>query len=155
MPEHLKKLWSSLIRTHGTPPAIALGAAIGMYVGFQPIFGVATPLVLLLATAVGASHIAALIGLHIHSVFFFLWPFVLGINYRIGEVALGASPHLPKIHSLHWIDILSFGSPIIVGGLILGLPAAFLTYLAVLHGTRKFQERRKGECPAMLPSETI
>src|SRR3954471_23766770 len=63
----------TLMTLPDTPHAIALGAAIGMFFGFSPLFGLKTILAFLITWAFRANKTAAVITVQLHDL---LLPFV-------------------------------------------------------------------------------
>ena len=89
--ETVKKLFS----LKDTPHAIAGGVALGVFVGFTPLFGVKTLLALGLAYALRCNPIAAVIAVSLHDVLMPFAPFLLRMEYYIGYWMLSHPHHLP------------------------------------------------------------
>jgi uncharacterized protein (DUF2062 family) len=76
MRRRLKAQGRKLFVIKDTPQSIALGAAIGIFLGFTPLFGLKTLLALLLAALFRVNKIAAVVAVSLHDLLFPLWPVV-------------------------------------------------------------------------------
>ncbi|MDD5199171.1 MAG: DUF2062 domain-containing protein [Terrimicrobiaceae bacterium] len=149
--DHIRNLFRRLLELRDTPHAIAGGVAIGVFYGFTPLFGVKTLLSLVTAWLARCSKIAAVISVSLHDVVTPLWPFLLRIEYDIGFWIL-SNPHRlpPKIvlhhtklaEMLQWTTFLKVGLPLLIGSIVISVPAAILTYTVVFHLLRRRELRR-------------
>ena len=137
--ETVKKLFS----LKDTPHAIAGGVAIGVFVGFTPLFGVKTLLSLGLAYALRCNPIAAVIAVSLHDVLMPFAPFLMRMEYDIGYWMLSHPHHLPpKLELSHqhlhlgemlkWTTFLNLGLPLLLGSLVVSAPAAVVSYFFML-----------------------
>ena len=151
---YLAGLFARLLDIKDRPHAIAGGVAIGMFVGFTPLFGLKTLLCLGLAFLLGCNPIAAVIAVSLHDVVTPFWPFLLMLEYEIGTHILGhtgeTSALLHSFHHLHlmdmmkWTTFLDVGLPLLVGSMFLSAPAAAIAYFLMI-GFLKRRERRRLE----------
>lgn len=128
----------TLMTLPDTPHSIALGAAIGMFFGFTPLFGLKTLLSIVGAWLCKGNKIAAVITVTLHDL---LLPFVPAIflwQYRMGMWALyGRVPQRPGFRHvalrdyMEWTTFLTVGRPLLVGSLFLALPAAVVVYFGL------------------------
>lgn len=140
-----------LVNLRDTPHAVAGGVAIGMFIGFTPLFGVKTLLSLAVAYLLRCSKIAAVVSVSLHDVVTPFWPILLKLEYDIGYWLL-SSPHaLPgkmEIKHFHMADMLKWttffevGQPLLVGSLFLSAPAALLSYAVMLWLLKRREARR-------------
>jgi uncharacterized protein (DUF2062 family) len=146
--EHIRSLFRRLLELRDTPHAIAGGVAIGVFFGFTPLFGVKTLLSLVTAWLARCSKIAAVISVSLHDVVTPLWPFLLRLEYDIGFWLLSHPHHLPPKMTLHhvkfsellqWTTFLHLGLPMLLGSLVIAVPAATLAYFV----TFAFMKRRQ------------
>lgn len=117
-----------LARLRSEPDAIGRGMALGLLIGFSPTFGVQILLAILLAFLLRQNKIAAFIGVWITNPF--TAPFIYGVEYEIGRMLLGM-PSLGIDHfnrELIWSLGAQVGKPLLLGSLVLGIPAAFIGY---------------------------
>ena len=137
--ETVKKLFS----LKDTPHAIAGGVAIGVFVGFTPLFGIKTLLSLGLAYALRCNPIAAVIAVSLHDVLMPFAPFLMRMEYDIGYWMLSHPHHLPPklelshqhLHlgeMLQWTTFLNLGLPLLLGSLVVSAPAAVVFYFLML-----------------------
>jgi len=134
-------LGRKLLELRDTPHAIAGGVAIGMFIGFTPLFGLKTLLCLGLAYLLRCNPIAAVIAVSLHDVVTPFWPFLLKVEYDIGAWILGHFNDLPPklaVKHFHFQDMLKWttffdvGLPLLIGSVFLSAPAAFLSYTGML-----------------------
>src|SRR3954466_13694056 len=78
----------TLMTLPDTPHSIALGAAIGMFFGFTPLFGLKTLLTLTLAWLLKGNKIAAFITVTLHDLILPFWPAIALWEYGMGLRAL-------------------------------------------------------------------
>lgn len=134
------------------PHAIAGGVAIGMFMGFTPLFGLKTLLSLGIALALRCNPIAAVVAVSLHDVVTPIWPFLLVFEYNIGFWLLNPQHILPPavLHQhLHITDIMKWSSfrtiglPVLLGSVFLSIPAAAISYVAMLAILRTRRLRRE------------
>ena len=139
--EHFKGLGAKLVTLRDTPHAIAGGVAIGVFIGFTPLFGIKTLLSLGAAFLLRCNPIAAVIAVSLHDVVTPLWPVLLRIEYDIGFWLLNNPHHFPpkmEMHHIHvsemlkWTTFFHVGLPLLVGSLFLAAPAAAFFYFLLL-----------------------
>ena len=136
----LRQHWDRLISLEARPESVPRGYAIGVFLGFTPLFGLKTLIALLLASLFRSSKLAAFLGGTVHDV---LWPFMpvlLRAEYQLGYWCLSNPHHFaPKLHlghvqlhaALSWSSVFTTTKPLLVGSLILGIPIAAVSYFAV------------------------
>ncbi len=140
------RVYNRFIRLKGSPRQIALGFALGLFVGMSPFFGMHIAIGVVLASLFGWSKIGAAIGVNITNVF--TAPFIYPVTYWVGAKFIGFARHVK------WPTELTFGefvqlvkqSPVIimdlcVGGTILGLPLAIIGYYLALNAITLYRER--------------
>ena len=143
-------LSKKLLDLQDAPHALAGGVAIGMFIGFTPLFGVKTLLCLGLAYLLRCNPLAAVISVTLHDVVTPLWPVLLGLEYEIGSAILkliNGTP--PEAHTLHfhiqdvmkWTTFFGVGLPMLIGSLFLSAPAAVIAYILTLPIFRRREER--------------
>lgn len=155
---YFASLGRRLLELRDTPHAIAGGVAIGMFIGFTPLFGLKTLLCLALAYLLRCNPIAAVIAVSLHDVVTPFWPVLLKLEYDIGSWMLGLFHQVPpKIEMRHfhlqemlkWTTFFNVGLPLLVGSLFLSAPAAVISYAAML-GFLQFREKRRAARAAAL-----
>ncbi len=146
--EYFRGILRKLFSLKDNPHAIAGGVAIGMFVGFTPLFGLKTLLALGAAWLLRCNPIAAVISVSLHDVVTPFWPFLLRIEYDIGYWILSHPHVLPPHLEMHhlkvseffkWTTFLKVGLPLLVGSMFLSVPAAMFFYALTL-GVLKWRE---------------
>jgi uncharacterized protein (DUF2062 family) len=149
--DHFKALGTKLVTLKDTPHAIAGGVAIGVFIGFTPLFGIKTLLSLGAAYLLRCNPIAAVIAVSLHDVVTPFWPVLLRIEYDLGFWVLSNPHHFPpkmETHHIHlaelmkWTTFFDLGLPLLIGSLFLAAPAAALFYFVLLQ-ILKAREARK------------
>jgi hypothetical protein len=148
---HFHSLREKLLNLQDAPHALAGGVAIGMFIGFTPLFGIKTLLCLGLAYLLRCNPIAAVISVSLHDVVTPFWPVLLEIEYKIGWEFLGRvmsePPQTPTMDFhlkdvMKWTTFLGLGLPMLIGSLFLSTPAAVIAYWLTLPIFRRRAERR-------------
>lgn len=140
-----KRIAVRLLRMHNSPREIALGVAIGVFIGILPVYGLHTVLVIIAAILVrSANKIAMFLGTSIS-----LPPTIPPITwagYEIGRHILNKD-----FEPLSWSvfknitfqKICYYYQPLFLGSVILGVICAAIFYLAVFYMANKFMLRRR------------
>lgn len=140
-----RKLAVRLLRLNNTPHEIALGVAIGVFIGILPLYGLHTVLVVIAAVLVRpANKIAIFLGTSIS-----LPPTVPPITwagYEIGRRILNK-----EFEPLSWSvfqnitfqKICCYYQPLFLGSVVLGIICAAIFYFLVFFVARKLILRRK------------
>ena len=128
--DRIKKFWDRIKRLHGKPSYIAMGMAIGVFIGITPTVPLHTVLAISLAFVLKGSKPAAALGVWIAN------PLTIPIFY-IGSFKTGAFllnkpiPFNIKFESI--TELLSLGIDVtlamVAGGAILGIVPAIITYV--------------------------
>lgn len=153
-----------VVRQRGTPEAIARGMALGMVVAFSPTIGIQLLMVLLLATMVNANRLSAVVPVFLTNVF--TVPVVYGFTYAVGNLMLpGRFRSNEKVRAILWeftrkvrqqefsswhetfTEFFRLGNdlfwPMLVGGLVVGVLGAAISYPVTLWAVHRFRSRRK------------
>ena len=144
----LHKAYDRFIRIRGHPREIALGFALGIFIGMTPTLGVQTPLAVFLAALFKWSKLSAGFGVWISNPL--TVPFIYGFNYFIGANLLGLDSAFAIPTDLTWASVKDmfqkapqvFGA-LTVGGIILGLPVAAVSYYVSYRVLDKYQANMK------------
>jgi uncharacterized protein (DUF2062 family) len=140
-----------LVSLRDTPHAIAMGAAVGMFFGLSPLWGVKTLLAMLVARVLQSNLIAAAIAASLHDVILPVMPLLLRWEYDIGYWLLSHPHELPPrlrlVHSrpsdwLHWSTFLTVGRPLLVGSFLLAIPVSVVTYYVTLFVVERRKRKR-------------
>jgi uncharacterized protein (DUF2062 family) len=131
---------------------MALGVSVGMFFGFVPLIGLKTLLAMGTARVMRGNIIAAAIAVTLHDVVLPLAPLLLRWEYQIGYWLLSHPhqfpPSLKMGHYspsvwLHWNSFFTIGFPLLLGSVVVALPAAVLSYTLTLRWFEKRQKRMR------------
>lgn len=140
----IKRTIVKLLRLNNSPPEIALGVSIGVFIAILPVYGLHTVLVIIAAILVRpANKIAILAGTNISLPP--TLPFITWAGYEIGRVLLkNGYPSLSwsDFKNVNFQKILNIYPTLFIGSVILGLLCAFLFYFLTLYFVIKFKEKR-------------
>ncbi len=140
----IRRLYERFIRIRGAPREVALGFALGIFVGMTPTVGVQTPIAIFLAALFKWSKLAAAIGVWISNPV--TVPIIYGVTYFIGAKLLNLEPVVNMPLSPTWSTLKAmlhkapqaFGA-MTVGGGLLGLPLAIISYYLAYAAVDKYQ----------------
>jgi uncharacterized protein (DUF2062 family) len=146
----LRKTYERFIKIRGEPQDIAMGLALGLFLGVSPMFGLQVWIAILLAALFKWNKIAAALGTVISNPF--TTPFIYAATYYVGSKLFDTGKILPA--GLAWdfntlVRILSKTPQVFwawtLGGVILGLPLAcfgyYLSYAAIIRYRTKLRQR--------------
>ncbi|MDJ0912875.1 MAG: DUF2062 domain-containing protein [Desulfobacterales bacterium] len=140
------RLYIRFIKLRGSPHEIALGMALGLFIGMSPFFGLHIITAVALASLLGWSKVAAAIGVNITNAA--TAPVIYPITYWVGAHLSGFAKEVQWPTSFAITEFAGFlkQSPLIVadlvvGGIILGLPIAVAGYFFSLRTIRFYRRR--------------
>ena len=141
----LRRVYVRFIKIRGRPREIALGFALGIFIGMTPTMGIQIPIAVFFAAVLKWSKISAAFGVWITNPF--TSPFIYGITYIVGAKLLGlkATMTLPANFSWSIVQEILKNAPVIfgalmVGGILIGLPLAVLSYYLAFAAVSKYQQ---------------
>ncbi|MCP4105219.1 MAG: DUF2062 domain-containing protein [Desulfobacteraceae bacterium] len=141
----LYKGYGRLLKLRGHPREIALGFALGIFIGMSPFMGVQTAIAVSLASIFKWNKISSAIGVWITNPV--TAPIVYSITYLIGGKLLGIGKSEKIIEGLDASRILAMLSKapeiiwaLIIGGIITGIPLAVFSYYFSYSAVRKYQD---------------
>lgn len=140
----LQKAYERFVKIRGNPREIALGFALGVFVGISPTMGLQTAIAIFLAALFKWNKISAAVGVWISNPL--TAPFLYSITYFAGARILGMdiNLHQPDIGVTTFFLIIEQAPGIFwamsVGGIVLGLPIAVAAYTFAFSGVSKYQE---------------
>lgn len=144
----IRYLHLRLRRLPGSPHSIALGFAFGTLLSFTPLFGFHIFVAVGFAYVLGGNLLAAALGTAVGNPLTF--PIIAAISIRLGNAFLGhpVDPAAAEDIEARFVVLQFpelFGNlflPYLIGGLLLGLPAAFVGYLVMRPLAAAYQARR-------------
>ena len=144
MKSKFKKVLVDLFRQNSTPGGIALGLAVGAFIGILPLYGLHTLLVIVAALIVRpANKVAILLGTNVS--LFPTVPFITWAGYEIGRLILwGKFEPLTGAYfkDISFQKIVSHYLPLFLGSVILGIICAGIVYLVSFLIIRKIEKRK-------------
>lgn len=146
------RVYQRFLKLRGEPHAIAMGLALGFFVGLSPLMGLHSVIAVAMAALFKWSKIAAIIGVFITNPL--TAPFVYPVTYTLGAAVLG-NPVSLGAGGLNLGDVLHSSPQVLanlfVGGGILGLAGGAASYVVAIRTIRRYRRRRQlradGEAP--------
>lgn len=133
-----------IMRLKASTHAIALGLAIGIFVGFLPIIPFQTVVALALAFVLRGSKIPAAVGTWISNPVNLI-PFYTMLYYVGRWVMPMEAPEL-DFSNLALESMIQQGWGLVVvmftGGVVLGIPGAFITYVLTFRAVNRYRQQR-------------
>ena len=146
--EALKRWYSRFLKLRGSPREIALGVALGSFFAIMPFFGFQIALSVFFAALFGWNKISAAMATWISNPF--TYPFIYSFTYLIGSKIVGTQKPLglPDDAGLSFVSKMVHKAPEIfvsltVGGVLVGLPLAVISYYLSYGVIHRYQERHK------------
>ena len=149
----IHRIYERFVKIRGRPREIALGFALGIFIGMTPTMGIQMPIAIFFAAMFKWSKISAVFGVWITNPL--TSPFIYSITYIVGVKLLGLKATLTLPDDLTWSIVKEIlkNAPVIfgaltVGGIIIGLPLAILSYYLSYAAVNKYQQRIKDKMAA-------
>lgn len=149
--KRLRRFYDRFIRLRGDPREIALGFALGLFIGMSPTMGFQMIIAAFCASLLGWNKWSAAAGVWITNPF--TAPFVYSANYWVGSRLL--SQVCPKATAHALAALKGAGSivqktphvaaSLILGGIVMGLPVAFAGYWLALWAVSHYRARVKAQ----------
>ena len=137
---HLQRASKELVSLSDSPSSISLGAAVGVYIGFTPFFGLQNLIGIVVAFALGMNKLSVIIGVNLHTPVLWMWPAVYALQYQMGQMVLGRQSFPPfSLSELSWQTSYEVGIPVMIGSVFCGGLAAIITYIATYHLVSRFR----------------
>jgi uncharacterized protein (DUF2062 family) len=140
----LKYHWLKFRRLQGDPRRLALGSALGIFVGLTPTIPFHTVMVLFLAPLLRISLATSYMGIWISNPVTWVPQYLLA--YEVGRyiVFRGEPLRIPEQVNLSaFLDLLWRGGVALqVGGLIIAVPPAIAAYFLTLWAVKRYRQHR-------------
>lgn len=136
-----------LVRIQASPHNIAIGLAAGVFVGLLPVLPFQTIIAIGLAFVVRGSKIAAALGTWVSNPL--NWVPVYMMFYYVGRavVPFDVPPFNPS--QLEMAQMLEMGGKfftvMMVGGLVVAIPSAIISYFLAVKGVQVYRLRRQAK----------
>lgn len=140
----LKYNYLRIMRLKASTHAIALGLALGIFVGFLPIIPFQTVVALAFAFVFRASKIPAAVGTWVSNPVNLI-PFYTMLYY-VGRWLLPMEAPNLDFHHLELKSMIEQGWGLVVvmfaGGVLLGIPGACITYIVTFRSVNSYRQKR-------------
>jgi uncharacterized protein (DUF2062 family) len=141
----LKRAYERFLKIRGSPREIALGFALGLFIGMTPTLGFQMPIAVLLAALFKWNKISSAVAVWITNPF--TAPFIYGFCYFVGAKILGFKVAPKLLTAFDFPTLRAAGAKILlattVGGVTLGVPLALLGYYLAFSAVRGYQTKLK------------
>ncbi len=141
----LKKAYENLLKIRGEPGEIALGFALGIFIGMSPTMGFQMPIAVFFAAIFRYNKVSAAMGVWITNPL--SAPFLYGLTYLLGAKLIGLKNIIPlsEQFDLEMLKILFSKAPeilwaLIVGGVVSGIPLAVISYYLCYSAVQRYQD---------------
>lgn len=141
----LRKAYKRFLKIRGNPHEIALGFALGLFVGMSPTLGLQMAIAVFLAALFKWNKISSAVGVWISNPV--TAPFLYGLTYYVGAKIAGIHNSFGVADSFDFALIyrILLKAPEIfwamtLGGVILGIPIAIIGYMFAFSAVNKYQE---------------
>jgi uncharacterized protein (DUF2062 family) len=141
----IRKVYKRFIRIRGKPREVALGFALGLFIGMTPTIGVQMPIAIFFAALCKWSKLSAAIGVWISNPL--TAPLIYGVTYIIGAKLMSLDPvfNMPLSPTWSTLKAMLQKAPqalgaMTVGGAIIGLPLAVIGYYLSYEAVEKYQK---------------
>jgi uncharacterized protein (DUF2062 family) len=146
----IRRVYERFIRIRGEPREVALGFALGIFVGMTPTIGVQTPIAIFLAALFKWSKLSAAIGVWISNPL--TAPVIYSVTYITGAKLLSLNPvfNMPLSPTWSTLKAMLQKAPqtlgaMTVGGAIIGIPIAIISYYLSYVALEKYQKDVKAK----------
>jgi len=144
--QHFRNLLNRLKGFNGNPKSIALGVAIGVFIGASPLFPFHTAIAVVLSIFLGGSRVAAAAGVWVSNPV--TMPFFYFTTYKLGAFFLGTATPV-RFSDQSFSELLSMGMGItqamILGGVVIGFILSLAAYFVTLKIVASFRKRRAAD----------
>ena len=148
----LRYHWLKFLRLQDNPQKLALGMALGVFIGVTPTVPFHTVGALFLAGLLRVSPITAYVGIWIMNPVTMAPLYLLA--YKVGEILLhkGAPLTLPETYNFKaMLDLLWRGGLALqVGGVIIAFPPAIVSYFLTLWIVQRYRRRKARKAASVL-----
>lgn len=139
----LRLQYLRLLRLKASTHNIAMGLAVGVFVGCLPVIPFQTIVAVVMAFIFRGSKVAAALGTWVSNPVNMI-PFYTMLYY-IGCLVMPVTAHFDP-HHLELEAMLQQGWEIVLvmftGGILIGIPAAFVTYILTFRSVNAYRQRR-------------
>ena len=140
----LRYYWLKFLRLQDDPKKLAWGMALGVFIGMTPTMPFHTLLALSLPPLLGISPVAAYLGIWVMNPVTVAPIYVAA--YKVGKFLLYRTGCLGFPENYDYASLLKVlwqgGLALQVGGLVIALPPAILSYFLTLWAVQRYRQRK-------------
>lgn len=140
----VQRIYRRFLKIRGNPHEIALGFALGLFVGMTPFMGFQTPIAIFFAALFQWNKISSAVGVWISNPV--TAPVIYGITYFVGAkiTGLSISENFNCIREITVLGLLKSTPEMLIamvlGGIITGIPIAVTGYFFSFSAVKKYQD---------------
>jgi uncharacterized protein (DUF2062 family) len=143
--DSLKRAYERFLKIRGNPREIALGFALGLFIGMTPTIGFQMPIAVFVAALFKWNKISAAVAVWITNPL--TAPFIYSFSYFVGAKMLGFKIAPKLLTGLDLPTLKEAGAKILlattVGGVVVGIPLALLGYYLAFSAVHGYQTKLK------------
>ena len=143
--ESIKKAYARFLKIRGNPNEIALGFALGLFVGMAPCMGVQTIIAVFLASLFKWNKFSAAVGVWISNPV--SAPFIYGLTFYVGSLFTGITNSFSAtdVFDFQYLYQIIINAPgifwaLTIGGVVTGFPIALIGYYLSYMAVKKYQD---------------
>ena len=141
-----KKYFLELITSETKPKDIARGVALGIFIGFIPVWGVLQFFIAVFFSSIlKVNKIATVLGTVVTTPLTI--PFIYSFCYKVGVWLLKLEVQAFSFKDITFSGILAIAKPLLVGSIFVGLIAAIIAYILTYFIVWKIYSKRKTQTP--------
>jgi uncharacterized protein (DUF2062 family) len=141
----LKRAYERFLKIRGSPREIALGFALGLFIGMTPTIGFQMPIAIFVAALFKWNKISAAGAVWITNPL--TAPFIYSFSYFVGAKMLGFKIAPKLLTGLDFATLKEAGAQILlattVGGVVVGIPLSLLGYYLAFSVVNGYQTKVK------------
>jgi hypothetical protein len=143
--DSLKRAYERFLKIRGNPREIALGFALGLFIGMTPTIGFQIPIAVFVAALFKWNKISAAVAVWITNPL--TAPLIYSFSYFVGAKMLGFKIAPKLLTGLDLPTLKEAGAKILlattVGGVVVGIPLALLGYYLAFSAVHGYQTKLK------------
>jgi uncharacterized protein (DUF2062 family) len=141
----LKRAYERFVKIRGSPREIALGFALGLFIGMTPTIGFQMPIAVFVAALFKWNKISAAVAVWITNPV--TAPFIYSFSYFVGAKMLGFKIAPKLLTGLDFPTLKEAGARILLattfGGVVVGIPLSLLGYYLAFSAVHGYQTKLK------------
>ena len=141
----IKKAYERFLKIRGNPNEIALGFALGLFVGMAPCMGIQTVIAVFVAALLKVNKFSAAAGVWISNPI--SAPFLYGFTFYIGSLFTGVTNSFKPtdVFDFQYLYQIVLNAPgifwaLTIGGVVTGIPIALAGYYLSYMAVKRYQD---------------